>query len=212
MIKRRLWTLVSANAVIKAHIEKNVLVFNGTKGDAKSFDLLDELMNQQIYRLSHWRVAMEEINYRRFFDINGLGAIRMENPDVFQTTHRLIFRLIRDGSVTGLRVDHPDGLYNPVEYFHRIQRGCFVQQVLASYARAGQPGSTRRQQSRTLRQQYDEAVLEDPAYKPFYIVGEKILEKSERMPEDWPIFSTTGYVFLNSVNGIFIDGEQRKGI
>ncbi len=135
VIKRRLWTLVTRNAGIKAHIDNNVLLFNGTKGDAKSFDLLDDLMNQQIYRLSHWRVATEEINYRRFFDINGLGAIRVEHPAVFAATHALIFRLIREGSVTGLRVDHPDGLYNPVEYFHRLQRGCFVQQGLASLSK-----------------------------------------------------------------------------
>ncbi len=210
VIKRRLWTLVSANAAIKAHIDKNVLIFNGTKGDAKSFDLLDDLMNQQIYRLSHWRVATEEINYRRFFDINELGAIRMENPDVFQTTHRLIFRMIRDGSVTGLRVDHPDGLYNPVEYFYRLQRGCFVQQGLASLSQERDNQAAPGTAEPVLVQQYDDAVLRDPAFKPFYIVGEKILAKSERMPEDWPIFSTTGYVFVNSVNGIFIDGEQAK--
>ena len=210
VIKRRLGTLATRHAGIKAHIEKNVLAFNGTKGDAKSFDLLDDLMNQQIYRLSHWRVATEEINYRRFFDVNGLGTIRMEDPAVFAATHALIFRLIGEESVTGLRVDHPDGLYNPVEYFHRLQRRCFVLQGPAS--RSGErnnqaaPGAA----EQVLAQQYDEEVLRDPAFKPFYIVGEKILTKSERMPEDWPIFSTTGYVFLNSVNGIFIDGEQAK--
>ncbi|HSA77516.1 MAG TPA: malto-oligosyltrehalose synthase, partial [Nitrospirota bacterium] len=159
--------------------------------------------------LSHWRVATEEINYRRFFDINGLGAIRMEHHDVFQATHQLIFRLIRDNSVTGLRVDHPDGLYNPAEYFHRLQRGCFTQQMIASGG-AGDPEHLTPQTERTLAEHYDEAFLADPAYKPFYIVGEKILAKSERMPEDWPIFSTTGYVFLNSVNGIFIDGNNAK--
>jgi (1->4)-alpha-D-glucan 1-alpha-D-glucosylmutase len=209
VIKRRLSTLFSESPEIRAHIEENLRLFNGTKGDTKSFDLLDGLMNQQIYRLSHWRVAMEEINYRRFFDINGLGAIHMEHHDVFQATHQLIFRLIRNKSVTGLRIDHPDGLYNPAEYFHRLQRGCFTQQMIAS-GWAGDPESLTPQQERALAERYDEAVLADPAYKPFYIVGEKILAKSERMPEDWPIFSTTGYVFLNSVNGIFIDGSNAK--
>jgi (1->4)-alpha-D-glucan 1-alpha-D-glucosylmutase len=209
VIKRRLSTLFNGSPEVRAHLEENLRLFNGTKGDPKSFDLLDGLMNQQMYRLSHWRVATEEINYRRFFDINGLGAIRMEHHDVFQATHQLIFRLIRDKSVTGLRVDHPDGLYNPAEYFHRLQRGCFTQQMIASEG-AGDPAHLTPQTEHTLAERYDEAFLADPAYKPFYIVGEKILAKSERMPEDWPIFSTTGYVFLNSVNGIFIDGNNAK--
>jgi (1->4)-alpha-D-glucan 1-alpha-D-glucosylmutase len=210
VIKRRLWALVTQNDGIKAHIENNVLLFNGTRGDAKSFDLFDDLMNQQVYRLAHWRVATEEINYRRFFDVNGLGAIRMEHPAVFAATHALIFRMIREGSVTGLRVDHPDGLYNPVEYFHRLQRGCFVQQGLAAQSGEGENQAAPGVAEQVLAQQYDEEVLRDPAFKPFYIVGEKILTKSERMPEDWPIFSTTGYVFLNTVNSVFIDGEQAK--
>jgi (1->4)-alpha-D-glucan 1-alpha-D-glucosylmutase len=209
VIKKRLGTLYGASPDIRSHVDTNVLLVNGTKGDAKSFDLLDELMNQQIYRLSYWRVATEEINYRRFFDINGLGAIRMEHAEVFAATHALVFRLVREGSVTGLRVDHPDGLYNPVEYFHRLQRGCFVQQSLAD-ASTGNSGAEAADVERGLAQQYDETVLADAAYRPFYIVGEKILTKAERMPEDWPIFSTTGYVFLNSVNGVFVAGEHAK--
>jgi (1->4)-alpha-D-glucan 1-alpha-D-glucosylmutase len=197
IIKRRLLALMDRSSVVREHVEQNVRLFNGTKGDPKSFDLLDALLDQQIYRLSHWRVATDEINYRRFFDINGLGAIRVERPAVFEATHALVFRLISNGSVTGLRVDHPDGLYNPVEYFHRLQRGCFVLRAAAA-------------EENSLAEQYDRLFLEDPAYRAFYIVGEKILTKSERMPEDWPIHSTTGYVFLNSVNGIFIDNESAK--
>jgi (1->4)-alpha-D-glucan 1-alpha-D-glucosylmutase len=207
--KRRLAMLAAACPEVNEHIGENIRLFNGAKGDPKSFDLLDELMNQQIYRLSHWRVATEEINYRRFFDINGLGAIRVERPAVFAATHDLIFRLISEGSVTGLRVDHPDGLYNPVEYFHRLQRACFAAQ---HRVRTTDPGNTRssEEQVREFAARYDEAVMADPSYHPFYIVGEKILTKSERMPEDWPIFSTTGYVFVNSVNGIFVDGDHAK--
>jgi len=209
VIKRRLQTLVKACSDIRSYIEENVRLFNGTKGDPRSFDLLDNLMNQQVYRLSHWRVATEEINYRRFFDINGLAAIRMEHLDVFIKTHALIFRLIREGSVTGLRVDHPDGLYNPVEYFHWLQRGCFVQQRLNSTT-GEESGSETRNDESALEHQYTEMVMADPGVKFFYIVGEKILTKSERMPEDWPIFSTTGYVFANSVNGIFVESGQAK--
>jgi (1->4)-alpha-D-glucan 1-alpha-D-glucosylmutase len=130
----------------------------------------------------------------------------MERPEVFNAAHELVFRLIREGSVTGLRVDHPDGLYNPVEYFHRLQRGCFARQMLAG--KSGPNGDP--DEARALGRLYDETVMSDPTYKPFYIVGEKILTKAERMPEDWPIFSTTGYVFLNSVNGIFVEGNNAK--
>src|SRR5205814_1977544 len=84
--------------------------------------LLDGLLDAQVYRLAFWRVAGEEINYRRFFDINELAAIRMEEPEVFAAAHRLLFRLVRDGIVTGLRIDHPDGLYRPAEYFPRVLR------------------------------------------------------------------------------------------
>ncbi len=213
VIKRRLRGLFAGNDVIRTHITENVRLFNGTKGDSRSFDLLDNLMSRQIYRLSHWRVATEEINYRRFFDINGLGAIHMEHPAVFASTHALVFRLIRERSVTGLRIDHPDGLYNPVEYFHWIQRGCFVQRMVAAEDPADGTQATPETISameRELAAQYDETVLKNPEYKPFYIIGEKILTKGERMPEDWPIYSTTGYVFLNSVNGIFIDSQNAK--
>ena len=127
----------------------------------------------------------------------------MEHYDVFQAAHQLIFRLIGDGSVTGLRIDHPDGLFNPVEYFHRLQRACFIRQMIG-------PAGAAPEKERELAERYDETVLADPAYRPFYIVGEKILTKSERMPDDWPIFSTTGYVFLNSVNGIFVDAGSAK--
>ncbi len=203
VIKRRLSALVTRSEKVREHIDGNVRLFNGAKGDPRSFDLLDNLLNQQIYRLSYWRVATEEINYRRFFDINGLGAIHVEHFDVFKATHELIFRLIGDGSVTGLRIDHPDGLFNPVEYFHRLQRACYIRKMI-------EPDGATPENERELAERYDTAVLDDPAYRPFYIVGEKILTKSERMPEDWPIFSTTGYVFLNSVNGIFVETGSSK--
>jgi (1->4)-alpha-D-glucan 1-alpha-D-glucosylmutase len=209
VIKRRLWDLCHESEEVRFLIEENVRIFNGEKGNPRSFDLLDELLNEQAYRLSHWRVAMEEINYRRFFDINELAAIRMENPDVFKEAHRLIFELIREGKVTGLRVDHPDGLYNPAEYFYQLQRSCFIQFCL--HAHSSSPGQS--PFGELIEHLYDETLSQNPSSPlrmPLYIVGEKILTKSERMPEDWPIFSTTGYVFLNSVNGIFVDMDHAK--
>jgi (1->4)-alpha-D-glucan 1-alpha-D-glucosylmutase len=209
VIKRRLWNLYNESETLRAFINNNVRIFNGEKGDPKSFDFLDDLLNDQAYRLSHWRVATEEINYRRFFDINELAAIRTEDPVVFKEAHRLILKLIREKKVTGLRVDHADGLYSPAEYLSRLQKGCFLQFCLQAMSSSQNESLLEEKLGRL----YDEELSKNPGSSigmPLYIVGEKILTKSERMPEDWPIFSTTGYVFLNSVNGIFIDMENSK--
>ncbi len=208
VIKRRLWGLRNNSGEIRFFINENLLLFNGQKNKPRSFDLLDDLLNDQAYRLSYWRVATEEINYRRFFDINELAAIRVEDPDVFREVHQLVFNLIRDGKVTGLRVDHPDGLYNPVEYFYRLQKGCFIQLCLRSHAPSSEPAG-----EEEIKRLYDEALFKNSASSlriPFYIVGEKILTKGERVPEDWPISGTIGYAFLTSLNGIFVDAENGK--
>ena len=213
IIKKRLWNLYHENSEVKAFIDENVRIFNGIKGEPESFDLLDELLNVQAYRLSNWRVATEEINYRRFFDINNLAAIRIENPAVFEDTHKLIMRLIREGKVTGLRLDHPDGLYNPSEYFLMLQRNCFLQTRLRYSERLKKEALFSYEQPELeleILKQYDEILTSNPQFKPFYIVGEKILTRGERMPEEWQIFSTTGYVFLNSLNGIFVEMKNAK--
>ncbi len=126
VIKKRLAALFNESKEIRSFIKENIGIFNGIKGDHKSFNLLDELLSKQVWRLSHWRVATEEINYRRFFDINNFGAIRTEYSAVFDETHKLTFKLIREGKVTGLRVDHIDGLYNPSGYFDKLQKNCFI--------------------------------------------------------------------------------------
>ncbi len=96
--------------------------FNGRKGDPHSFDRLEALLAGQAYRLCFWRVATDEINYRRFFDINELAAIRVEDPEVFQAVHELVLRFVQRGWVTGLRIDHPDGLWDPQQYFENLQQ------------------------------------------------------------------------------------------
>ncbi len=208
IVKKRLWNLCKESERIRSFIDGNLLVFNGEKGDPKSFSHLDELLNDQAYRLSHWRVATDEINYRRFFDINELAAIRIEDPNVFREVHKFVFKLIRGGEVTGLRVDHPDGLYNPVEYFYRLQKSCFVQICFRSF-----PFPNESVPEEGIKRLCDEELFKNPASPlrtPFYIVGEKILTKSERIPEDWPISGTIGYAFLASLNGIFIDIDNAK--
>jgi (1->4)-alpha-D-glucan 1-alpha-D-glucosylmutase len=120
--KRRLAVLFSDGSRIGRFVDENVRLYNGTVGDPRSFDLLEQLLDAQAYRLAHWRVAGESINYRRFFDINSLAAIRVEDERVFAATHALVVELIRSGKISGLRIDHPDGLYGPTEYFRRLRR------------------------------------------------------------------------------------------
>ncbi len=122
IIKRRLERRCQEAPLVQEAIEKALTIINGTPGDPRSFDALDALLNDQAYRLAFWRVAAEEINYRRFFDVNDLAAIRMELPEVFDETHRLLLELVATGAVTGVRIDHPDGLYLPNEYFEKLQR------------------------------------------------------------------------------------------
>ena len=140
VVKRRLWSLYQNSDAIREFIDGNVAAFNGTKGDPRSFDLLDALLREQVYRISHWRVATEEINYRRFFDINSLGAIRVEDPAVFENTHRLIFKLVETGKISGLRIDHADGLRDPEEYIRRLQAACFIR-MYGDAAEDGQPAA-----------------------------------------------------------------------
>lgn len=206
IIKKRLWNLSRESLDVKNFLDENVRIFNGTRDVPRSFDLLDKLLNKQVYRLSHWSVATDEINYRRFFDINDLAAVRVENPAVFKEMHTLIFKLVREGMVTGLRVDHPDGLYNPSAYFKRLQRCCFLQTRLGRGEKVGESPCRESE----IIQQYETLLSSNPQMKSFYSIGEKILTKGEKMPEDWPVFGTTGYAFMVSVNGIFVETAHAK--
>lgn len=120
-IKSMLWELYTTNDEIKKFFDKNIVRFNGRPGDPESFNDLDQLLSQQHYRLSFWKVASEEINYRRFFSINDLISLRMEDARVFDATHALLFELIRDRKITGLRIDHIDGLYDPAAYLAQLR-------------------------------------------------------------------------------------------
>jgi (1->4)-alpha-D-glucan 1-alpha-D-glucosylmutase len=119
--QRRLSALCHASNAARRALDEAVRRFNGLPGQSDSFDRLDDMLHDQAYRLAFWRVAAEEINYRRFFDINDLAGVRVERADVFQATHRLVLHLVREGKVTGLRIDHPDGLYDPHGYLRDLQ-------------------------------------------------------------------------------------------
>ena len=128
-LKRRLWNLYTTNDGFRTHLDESVRTFNGEPEDPRSFDLLDALLGQQAYVLSFWKVAREKVNYRRFFDIADLVGVNVEDPQVFAATHNLIFQLVDEGWVTGLRIDHIDGLYDPTEYLIRLRErlpDCFI--------------------------------------------------------------------------------------
>jgi (1->4)-alpha-D-glucan 1-alpha-D-glucosylmutase len=119
--KRRLLRLIERAPDVRRFIDEAVARINGTPGEPRSFDMLEQLLDAQAYRLAYWRVAVDEINYRRFFDVNDLAALRMNEREVFEQTHALIFDLVESGHIDGLRIDHSDGLFDPMQYFERLQ-------------------------------------------------------------------------------------------
>jgi (1->4)-alpha-D-glucan 1-alpha-D-glucosylmutase len=215
VIKRRLAALVEQTAVVGRFLHENVALFNGTKGDPHSFDLLDHLLDKQPYRLAYWRVAADEINYRRFFDVNDLAALSMERPDVFEATHRFVLELLRDGKVAGLRIDHPDGLYDPRQYLERLQEQYFLTCARGLFeARPEYQGLEWKDYDSAVASAFHAARHAAPGttqinpellLRPLYVVVEKILATNEEPPSDWPVHGTTGYNFLNLVNGLFVD-------
>jgi (1->4)-alpha-D-glucan 1-alpha-D-glucosylmutase len=124
VVKRRLAALVDVSSDVRWLITCGVRTINGIRSQPRSFDAFDALLNAQSYRLAHWRVASEEINYRRFFDVNQLAALRMEDPAVFEEVHRFVFELVRRRAATGFRIDHVDGLFAPADYLRMLQARC----------------------------------------------------------------------------------------
>lgn len=158
--------------LLEAHIDANPaeasvidVCIEELNGDISN---LDSFLEKQNYRLAWWRKSREDLGYRRFFDIDSLVALRVEDDTVFAETHRLPLQWVVSGMVQGLRIDHIDGLRDPAEYLERLRR----------------------------------------AAPEAWIVVEKILAPGERLREDWPVQGTTGYDFLNVVNGLFIRQES----
>ncbi|SDR57870.1 (1-_4)-alpha-D-glucan 1-alpha-D-glucosylmutase [Rhizobiales bacterium GAS113] len=121
LLKQELSRAVSASSALGQAVERAISMINGAHGVPESFGTLHRLLEAQSYRLAHWRVAASDINYRRFFDINGLAGLRIEEPEVFERVHATVFRLIREGRVNGLRIDHIDGLADPGGYLRSLQ-------------------------------------------------------------------------------------------
>lgn len=169
--KKMIREIYEKDQKVRKFIDGNLDHFNGRNSSATKH-LLDELLSDQPYRLSFWKVASEEINYRRFFSINALISIRVEDQEVFEATHELVFRLVSENKIHGLRIDHIDGLYDPGQYLRRLKE------------RVGDK----------------------------YITVEKILAPYEDLPSSWPVGATTGYDFLNIVNGIFVYGKNASDL
>ena len=169
-VKGLLWELYVDTSEVKTFIDENLQIFNGETGNSESFNLLDGLLSEQFFRLSYWKVGAEEINYRRFFTVNELISVKAEELKVFNNTHDLIFKLIKEDQISGLRIDHIDGLYDPTQYLERLKE---------------KAGDT-------------------------YITVEKILQLGEELPDTWTIQGTSGYDYLNYVNGIFCKTENQE--
>jgi (1->4)-alpha-D-glucan 1-alpha-D-glucosylmutase len=133
-------------------------------------EALRGFLDQQHYRLAFWRLGDQALNYRRFFTVSELVGVRVEEPQVFADTHAHILQWYQAGLLDGLRVDHPDGLYNPGQYLQALRKAA--------------PNA--------------------------WLVVEKILSDQEPLPPDWPVQGTTGYEFLNRLNGLFIDSRSEK--
>jgi (1->4)-alpha-D-glucan 1-alpha-D-glucosylmutase len=203
---RRLAELIERSKDVRDYVQAAVVRLNGTPEDSHSFDALHELLEAQVYRLAHWRVSAEEINYRRFFDVNDLIGLRMEDPQVFAATQKLIRRLLAEDAVVGLRIDHPDGLFNPPQYFTRLQM-LFAAAKLYGPVPVGELAENGIEMS--VQTSFGNHALQ-PGQEPFYVVVEKILEKGEALPREWPVSGTVGYEFTNAVNGIFIEARNQK--
>lgn len=164
VLKKLLSDLVRGQPKIEEAIQAAVYGIN------MDVDRLGALLDEQNYRLAYWRITERELGYRRFFDINTLIGLRMEDEAVYVDSHALILSWLEAGQLDGLRIDHPDGLRDPEKYLHRL---------------------------------HDDSP-------DTWIVVEKIVEPGEELPVEWPVAGTTGYDFLNLVNGLFIDpqGEQ----
>ena len=215
VIKRRIAALHEASAEFREAIAGALAAFNNAAEDPASADMLDALLDAQPYRMAFWRVAAEEINYRRFFDINTLAAIRVERPEVFRATHALAFRLLAAGKVTGLRIDHPDGLWDPPEYFRQLQRGYLATRLRARLPEGEEDNGEIEESVAQWFAEHGDASEADGegragGAQPLWIVAEKILAAGEPMPEEWPVAGTTGYDFLNAANGLFVDARHRK--
>jgi len=198
-LRERLRVLAADHSVVRSYLEARLRQFNGVPGEPGSFSLLEHLLSQQHYLLAYWQDPNEGINYRRFFAITDLVGVRAEDPIVFEATHNQLIQLVakcaKKGLRTGLRIDHIDGLLDPAGYLARLQQ-----------ALADVPPSHGPQPNAPARDTHPLDALKT------YLVVEKILARVEHLPEDWPVAGTTGYDFMNYLQGPFVHAAGAREI
>lgn len=196
-LRQRLRQLIAQDPQISEFVSQNLKGLEGRSKDASSFSSLESILSQQHYILAYWQNVNEEINYRRFFTINDLVGQRMQDPLVFEAAHALVLRMAEQGILSGLRIDHIDGLRDPLGYLQQLtERLTAVSGPLAPPA-AGVPPN-------------DE--ITHATSRPLPIFVEKILARDEQLPNNWPVAGTTGYDFVNALNAFFIDPKGASRI
>ena len=182
-LRQRLRQLMTHDSKVTEFISQNLCGLQGRSTDSSSFSSLETILSQQHYLLAYWQNVNEEINYRRFFTINDLVGQRIQDPLVFEATHALVFRMIEQNSLDGLRIDHVDGLRDPLGYLRQLNERVCVALTHAAPCDGAGGGSQPR--------------------LPVFV--EKILARDERLPGSWPVAGTTGYDFVNALNAFFVD-------
>jgi (1->4)-alpha-D-glucan 1-alpha-D-glucosylmutase len=186
-MRERLRQLLAASPAVGACIERTLEIVNGTPGNPGSFVKFEQILAGQHYRLAYWQAPSEAINYRRFFSITDLVGVRVEDPAVFDATHELAIRIAQSECCAGFRIDHIDGLRDPLGYLSRVRE---------RLSATGSPYSTTHDQT------------QEPSHDEPYLIVEKILEKDEQLPPEWPVAGTTGYDFMNLATRLFVDEEH----
>jgi (1->4)-alpha-D-glucan 1-alpha-D-glucosylmutase len=180
--RHRMELLLERSDSIRNFLEERLRRCNGEPGRAGSFDELHAVLERQAYRLAYWRTAFHEINYRRFFDVNSLASLRVEEPEAFEESHRLLLELLCSGPRTAVRLDHLDGLYDPGAYIAQLRN--------AARRSVGERGAAAR----------------------LYLLAEKIFTPGEGLPEAWELDGTTGYDFLADLNALYVDPAGQRAL
>ena len=185
-VGKQLWELYKYELPVRECVDRIIKNWSDAAGRARLADLLA----RQHYRPVYWRDARHQINYRRFFDINDLVSLQIEDEAVFRAVHGRVLGLAREGAVTGLRIDHVDGLHDPEGYLVRLQ--AYLEAAILD---------------RGSSQMAPPMAVEEVSVSGFYVLVEKILEAGEELPVAWPVAGTTGYDFMNMLNGLFVDAK-----
>jgi len=182
-LQLQLRELLASDDALRAIFSEALTQLSGTPTRPESFDFMDELLRAQHYRPSAWQLALEAVNYRRFFDVTELAALRVELPAVFEASHNRLLSLVGQRKITGIRLDHIDGLLDPIGYLR----------TLADRLQVALPGS-------------------DPSELPAYVIVEKILARGETLPPSFRAHGTTGYEFARVATGVLIDGRAETSL